>query len=209
MKLGDSQTLAKLLKQVQPCKLQKVAFFGGADIDENHPVYKQAYEAARLTAKLGKTVVNGGGPGVMLAATSGAQSVGGKTITVAFQPSKEEMPEFSEEETKNQPDIKIIMPDLMSRQLGLIDLADLFVVFKGGAGTLSEWTMVWLFAHLKAGHHKPIILYGSFWHQVLKMINQHFFIDETENSVYTIVSNPDELFKALKQAESELAQRCL
>ncbi len=209
MKLGDSQTLAKLLEQTQPCRLQKVAFFGGADIDGSHPVYKQAYEAARLTAKLGKTVINGGGPGVMLAATSGARSVGGKTITVAFQPDKQEMPEFSEETVENQPDVKIIMPDLMSRQLGLIDLADLFVIFKGGTGTLSEWTMVWLFAHLKVGHHKPIILYGDFWHQVIKTINQHFLIDEVENSVYTIVSNLDEFFQALKQSESELAQRCL
>jgi len=209
MKLGDQHTLKKLIQQSQPCRVEKVAFFGGADIDKEHPVYQQAYEIARLVAKEGKTVINGGGPGVMLATTQGAQSVGGQTLSVAFQPDKEDMPEFSEEASDNHPDLKIIMPDLPTRQAGLIDLADLFVIFKGGTGTLSEWTWVWLLAHLRIGHHKPLILYGDFWHEVLEMINKNFFIDGVENQVYTIVSTPDEFLKALYESETEIARRCL
>ena len=209
MQLGDQQTLNKLVKSRQPCKIDKVAFFGGADIDSSHPVYQQAYELAKLTAREGKTVINGGGPGVMLATTEGAQSVGGKTLSVAFQPDKNDMPEFSEETDENHPDIKIVMPDLPTRQAGLIELADLFVICKGGTGTLSEWTWVWLLAHLRVGHHKPLILYGDFWHEVLAIINKHFLIDGIENQVYAIVSTPDEFLKAMYQAEIEIAKRCL
>ena len=208
MKLGDQKTLKELIRSRRPCKLERVAFFGGADVDSDHPVYHQAYEIAQVTARRGKTVINGGGPGVMLAATLGAQSAGGRTITVAFQLDKKDMPEFSEEADQNHPDLKIIMPDLPTRQVGLIDLADLFVIFKGGTGTLSEWTWTWLLAHLRLGHHKPLILYGRFWHEVLQVITRHFLLDQTEKSVYTIVSDPREFLDALDQAEQEIAGRC-
>ncbi len=208
MILGDKKTLAKLIESKDLCQAKNVVFFGGADIDETHPVYKQAYEVSQLVAGLGKTVVNGGGPGVMQAATLGAQSVGGPTISVAFQPNKKDMPEFSEESDNNHPDVKIVMPDLMSRQLGLVNLADIFVIFKGGTGTLSEWTMVWLFAHLRNGHHKPIILYGDFWHEVLEVINHNFFIDKIENQVYSIATSKEELLQELKTAEQLIKNRC-
>ena len=56
-------------------KIKRVAFFGDANIPEEDPVYKDAYEIAKLIAQKGYTIVNGGGPGVMNAATSGATPV--------------------------------------------------------------------------------------------------------------------------------------
>jgi uncharacterized protein (TIGR00730 family) len=188
------------------CSINKVAIFGSADIDEHHSVYQDAFQTAAKLASLGKVIVNGGGPGVMNAATQGAKSVGGKTIAVTFQPIN--MPEFEGKFVKNKTSIEIKTQNYPQRLFGLIDKSDAFVIFAGGTGTLSEWTTAWLLAHLNYGNHKPLILYGDFWHEVLSVINQHFFIGQKENQVYAIVTNLEEMVTALNKFEQDLNNRC-
>ena len=60
-------------------KIRNVAFFGFADAKPESPLYKETYEVAKQLAKNGLTIVDGGGPGVMDAATQGAHSVNGET----------------------------------------------------------------------------------------------------------------------------------
>jgi len=67
-------------------KIEKIAFFGSADITKEHPLYQEVYDIAKKVAQMGKVVVNGGGPGVMQAATKGAESVVGKSVAVTFYP---------------------------------------------------------------------------------------------------------------------------
>src|SRR5512138_820379 len=66
--------------------LKNIAFFGDADISEADETYKAAFDVAEALAKDGYVVVDGGGPGVMEAATSGARKGGGQTISVTFDP---------------------------------------------------------------------------------------------------------------------------
>ncbi len=66
--------------------IRNIAFFGDGNILPSDPVYIEAFETAKLLAQNGYTIVNGGGPGVMNAATSGAQMGAGKTLTVTFNP---------------------------------------------------------------------------------------------------------------------------
>ncbi len=188
------------------CSIQNVAVFGSADIDENHPLYHDAFNVARFLAYNNKVVVNGGGPGVMAAATAGAQSVGGTTLAVTFYP--KDMPEFEGRFSGNQVTLEIKTANYIERMFGLMDHADAFICFQGGTGTLSEWTTAWLLAHLYYGNHKPLILYGQFWHDVMRVMNDHFFIGEKERQVYRIANNEDEVIQALSQFEMELADRC-
>jgi predicted Rossmann-fold nucleotide-binding protein len=90
---------------------------------------------------------------------------------------------------------------------GLMEHSDAFVVFKGGTGTLSEWATAWLMAHIYFGHHKPFILYGEYWHEVVDCIRNNFFIGEKEMEVFQIVKNEEELIPALKRFEQELEER--
>lgn len=188
------------------CNINRVAIFGSADIDENHPLYKETFGIARHLAYLGKTVVDGGGPGVMAAATLGAQSAGGKTIAVTFEPT--DMPEFEGQYQGNKTDIEIKTANYVERMFGLMDQAEAFVCVQGGTGTLSEWATAWLLAHLHYGNHKPLILYGAFWYKVMRVINENFFIGEKENGVYKIAANLDELTNILHEFEAELHARC-
>ncbi len=188
------------------CTIENVAIFGSADIDEQHPLYTEVFNIARYLAYHDKVVVNGGGPGVMAAATKGAQAGGGRTLTVTFDAS--DMPEFEGKFVSNKPDKEIKAANYIERMLGLIDNADIFICVQGGTGTLSEWATAWLLAHLYYGNHKPLILYGEFWHKLMDVVNDHFFIGEKENSVYKIVKNEEEMIAALEYFEAELADRC-
>ncbi len=190
----------------QHCNIKYLAIFGSADVDENHPLYQEAFNIARYLAYHNKVVVNGGGPGVMAAATEGAQSAGGTTMAVTFYP--KDMPEFEGRYSGNQVTLEIKTANYIERMFGLMDHADAFICMQGGTGTLSEWSTAWLLAHLYHGNHKPLVLYGSFWHDVMRVINDHFFIGEKEREVYAIASNEDELIQALEHFELQLADRC-
>jgi predicted Rossmann-fold nucleotide-binding protein len=131
--------------------------------------------------------------------------VGGETLAVTFYPT--DMPEFEGRFTENHVDREIKTANYIERMFGLMDNSDAFIIFQGGTGTLSEWTTAWLLAHLYYGNHKPLILYGEFWHDVLKVIVDHFFIGEKEQRVYKVVKNEEELIAALNAFEVELGAR--
>lgn len=200
------KTQVTVPKSQRHCTIKNIAFFGSADVDENHPLYQEAFKAARYLAYHGKVIVNGGGPGVMDAATKGAESADGETLAVTFYP--KDMPEFEGRFHANTVDKEIKTANYIERMFGLMDHADAFVCFQGGTGTLSEWATAWLLAHLYYGNHKPVILYGQFWHRVMDVINENFFIGATEQQVYTIASNEEQLIAQLNEFEQQLADRC-
>lgn len=204
--LDNMKTQIKIPVPKKSCQIKYVAVFGSADVDENHPLYQEAFSAARYLAYHDKIVVNGGGPGVMNAATQGAASAGGETVAITFYP--KDMPEFEGRFGENKVDLEIKTANYVERMFGLMDAADAFICFQGGTGTLSEWSTAWLLAHLYYGKHKPLILYGSFWIEVMKVITDNFFIGEKESSIYKIVKNKEELIDALNEFENELKERC-
>jgi hypothetical protein len=189
------------------CKINNIAFYGSADLDESDPAYQEAFNAAKYVAKKGKVVINGGGPGIMEAASKGAKAAGGKTLVITFYP--QDLPEFEGRAQENIADKEIRTANYIERMFKLMDNADLFVCFKGGTGTLSEWATAWLLAHLYYGNHKPLILYGKFWHEFMDVVHKNFIIGYKEAQVYRIVDSFEEFKIALRVFEEEMAARRL
>lgn len=181
---------------------KRVAIFGSADISNQDEVYRSAYTAAKLLAEQGRHIVNGGGPGVMEAATDGAHAGGSKVTTITFQPI--DAPFFEGRSKKNIGDQDTLASNYVERLNLLMESADAFVIFRGGTGTLSEWTTVWLMAHIYYGHHKPFILFGSFWHEVVDAIIKHFYIGKEENRVFRIADTHADLIRAINELEEEM-----
>ena len=66
----------RVLHFVGPC----VTVFGSARIQQNDPYYRLARDMGAALARLGFTVMTGGGPGIMEAANRGAKEAGGRSV---------------------------------------------------------------------------------------------------------------------------------
>ncbi|PWU23777.1 hypothetical protein C5B42_01990 [Candidatus Cerribacteria bacterium 'Amazon FNV 2010 28 9'] len=185
--------------------IKRVAIFGSADIKPDSELYKDAFEAAKLLAQEGKLIVDGGGPGVMQAATLGAKSVGGQTLAVTFNPV--DATYYEGRFQGNVVDKEIKTKNYIERMFTLMDNADAFVIFRGGTGTLSEWATTWLLAHLYYGHHKPFVLYGGWWQDVVDVITKHFLIEGPEMKVFKIANTAQEMLYIFDEFEEEMKQR--
>lgn len=186
-------------------EIKNIAFFGDANIAESDPVYKSAYATAKLLAENGYMIVDGGGPGVMHAATVGAEEAGGATLTITFSP--ENAIGFEGKYIKNVADNEIVTTNYVERMFKLIEHGDMFVIFKGGSGTISELGAVWVLAKLYYGRHKPFILYGDFWAEIIDVFRKNMNIDKSELSVFEIVNKPEEVLMAIQKFELRLRKR--
>ncbi len=182
-------------------KFRHIAIFGFADAREDDPIWQDAYETARLLAQSGYTIINGGGPGVMKAASLGAKAASGKVLGITFYP--KDAPYFEGRDESNPIDQEIKTANYLERTLKLLDIGDICVIFKGGTGTISEFGMAWGLARLYFGHHKPFILYGSFWHEIMESFGENMYIRGEELQVYRIVDSPSEVLEEVKRLEGE------
>ncbi|MCA9389983.1 LOG family protein [candidate division WWE3 bacterium] len=165
--------------------VKKVAFLGFAESKPTDPEYKAAFETAKLVAENGYTVVNGGGPGVMRAATEGAHAGGGKAIGVTFYP--KDLPHFEGRDKDNLFDEEVVTENYIERTLTMLNDVDIHIFFNGGSGTVSEFGMAWGLARIHYGAHKELILFGEFWHDILETFAENMRIrDEEVNLNYTM-----------------------
>jgi hypothetical protein len=205
VKLPDEAGNDSAENKVDERLIKNVTFFGDAALDESHKVYKDVWAASKLLAESGYTIVNGGGPGVMKAATDGAESVDGHTIAVYWQPKLAAY--FEGKNLANVTDESETSSNYMMRTLGLIEKGDAYIVCKGGTGTMSEFGMVWALAKLYYGCHKPVILYGEFWDEFIESIQEYMYIDEIEVGVLYRASTPEEVLSILEKHENKV-QHC-
>jgi len=183
--------------------INNVTIFGYADSKETDPEYRDALKTAQLLAQAGYTIVNGGGPGVMKAASLGARQGNGKTIGVTLYPKPEEhMLKFEGRDPENLLDEEVRTDSYLERTLKLIELGDVMVVFTGGTGTISEFGMAWGLARLHFGNHKHLILYGSWWHDIIEAFGANMRLRGEELKVYHIVDSPVEVLEKVKAIEA-------
>jgi uncharacterized protein (TIGR00730 family) len=185
--------------------IKNIAFFGDANISEADETYISAFDVAEILAQAGYVVVDGGGPGVMQAATSGAQKGGGETITVTFDPVN--APGFEGKYVSNVPDQEVITTNYIERMFKLMEKGDVFIIFKGGSGTISEFGTAWVLAKLYFGHHKPFILFGNFWAEIIDVLRKNMNIDANELGVFEIVRTKEEVLPAIKRLEKKITDR--
>ena len=141
----------------------------------------------------------------MEAATSGAVRGGGKTISVTFDPVN--APGYEGKYIGNVTDTEVVTTNYIERMFKLMEYGDAFIIFKGGTGTISELGAAWVLAKLYYGHHKPFILYGDFWVEIIDVIRRNMNIDSKEYSVFEICRNKEEVLRTIQKFELRIATR--
>ncbi len=139
-----------------PC----VTIFGSARFKENHPYYKQTEAIAGQIAKLGFTIMTGGGPGIMEAANKGAKAVGGRSVgcNIVLPHEQHHNPYL---------DTWVNIKYFFVRKTLLIKYSYAFVVMPGGFGTLDEYFEALTLIQTKMLSTFPIIIFDKDFHQKL------------------------------------------
>src|SRR3972149_11896857 len=180
-------------------KIKQISYFGFADAAPNDPLYKEACEVAKYLTEKGYVSINGGGPGTMRAVSEGAKAANGTAVGVTFYPKA--ITNFEGRDPENKFDIEIKTKNYLERTLKLLELGDAYVIFKGGTGTISEFGMAWGLARLYFGKHKPLILYGEFWDEIMEALAKNMYIRGEELKVYRIVDTPEEVLEELQKMD--------
>ncbi|MGZ4481430.1 MAG: LOG family protein [Gaiellales bacterium] len=134
-----------------------ITVFGSARTGPQDPVYAAATETARLLAKLGYTIITGGGPGIMEAANRGAQEGGGLSIGCNI-----ELPH--EQHVNPHLDLLIQFRYFFVRKTMFVKYSEGFLVFPGGYGTMDELFEALTLVQTGKVHRFPVVLYGAeYW----------------------------------------------
>jgi uncharacterized protein (TIGR00730 family) len=152
----------RVLHFVGPC----VTVFGSARIKLGDPHYELAKKMGAAIARLGFTVITGGGPGIMEAANRGAKEAGGRSVGCTI-----ELP--SEQPTNAYLDRCVRMHYFFARKTLLVKYSYAFVVMPGGAGTLDELFEAVTLIQTGKIKNFPIVIMGTdYWKELIGFINK-------------------------------------
>ncbi len=158
----DFLTAFRALHFAGPC----VTIFGSARVKPGTQYYEMARKMGAACARLGFTVMTGGGPGIMQAANQGSYEIGGRSIGVNIElPFEQELNPYVQR--------AITMRYFFTRKVVLVKYSYAFVVLPGGVGTMDE--MFETMTLIQTGKLKgfPIILMGrDYWQPLMDFVHR-------------------------------------
>lgn len=143
-----------------PC----VTIFGSARTRPGTRYYELARKMGAACARLGFTVITGGGPGIMQAGNQGAFEAGGRSIGVNIELPFEQM-------LNPYVQHSVTMRYFFTRKVVLVKYSYAFIVMPGGSGTLDE--MFETMTLIQTGKLKvfPIVLMGKdYWQPLMDFV---------------------------------------
>jgi uncharacterized protein (TIGR00730 family) len=181
----------RALHFVGPC----VTFFGSARFDENHEYYQFARKAAGEIARLGFTILTGGGPGLMEAANRGAREVGGRSVGCNIV-----LP--LEQEPNGYLDKWVKIRYFFVRKTLLIKYSFAFIVLPGGFGTLDEFFEALTLTQTGKINQFPIIIFDRAYHKELlehiELMKKKNTISEEDLNLILVTDSIDEAVQFIK-----------
>lgn len=152
----------RALHFVGPC----ITIFGSARLGENDPAYQKTRELSAAIARLGFTIMTGGGPGIMEAANRGAKDVGGRSVGVNIELPFEQQPNPYLDRT-------IDIRYFFVRKVLLLKYSYGFVIMPGGFGTLDEFFETLTLIQTKKIHRFPVVIMNQEFHSRLMVYIDH------------------------------------
>jgi uncharacterized protein (TIGR00730 family) len=159
----------RALHFVGPC----VTVFGSARFTENHPYYSLARQCGAELARVGFTVLTGGGPGIMEAANRGAKEAGGRSIGCNIKLPQEQQP-------NSYLDHWITFRYFFVRKVMLVKYSYAFITLPGGFGTLDEIFETATLIQTGKIRDFPVVLMGrEYWRPLIDFIVDRLVKEQT------------------------------
>lgn len=175
-----------------PC----VTVFGSARFTEEHEYYKLTQQLSGEIAKLGFTIMTGGGPGIMEAANRGAKEVGGRSVGCNIVLPREQKPNPYLDKWVN-------IHHFFVRKTLLIKYSYAFVVMPGGFGTLDELFEAMTLIQTKKIKDFPIIIFCKDYHKDLlehiERMKERKTISEEDMKLFLVTDSIDEAIHFIKE----------
>ncbi|HEU5278177.1 MAG TPA: TIGR00730 family Rossman fold protein [Gaiellaceae bacterium] len=166
-----AQEFREGFETVDKIEAPAVTIFGSARVREGDRVYEQARTVGRLLAERGWAVVTGGGPGVMEAANRGAKEGGGLSVGFNIQ-----LPH--EQRSNPYLDISLTFRHFYARKTMFVKVAEGFIVFPGGFGTVDELFEALTLIQTGKVFHFPVVLVDTdYWGELLDWVRGEVLAD--------------------------------
>lgn len=152
----------RALHFVGPC----ITVFGSARIREGHAHYALARRMGGEIARLGFTVMTGGGPGLMEAANRGAKEAGGRSVGCNILLPQEQKPNA-------WLDRQVTIDHFFVRKTLLTKYSYGFIIMPGGVGTLDEMFEALTLIQTRKIRNFPVVLMGlDYWQPLVTLLNR-------------------------------------
>jgi uncharacterized protein (TIGR00730 family) len=165
-----------------------VTVFGSARVAHSHPHYELARAIGRGLARMGFTVMTGGGPGVMEAANRGAREEGGRSVGCNIRLPREQAP-------NPYLDRSVTCEHFFVRKVLLFKYSYGFIALPGGLGTLDELSEALTLIQTRKILRFPVVLMGvDYWSGLTEQLDRMVAdgaIDASDLSLLFITDSVD------------------
>ncbi len=166
------------------------ALFGGSGNDTNSKEYLETVEIGSFLTKQGYIVKNGGYGGMMEAVSKGTTESGGSAIGVTCK-------QVGPAEGNQYLSETIVTEKLYDRLKLLIENTTVFIVQRGGIGTLSEVFLALDIIRKEPKLWQPKLYFvGYIWNDVVASLKATL-IPEYEHDLFQIVKDSEELYQRI------------
>ena len=168
-----------------------ITVFGSSVPKPGEEEYETAYKLGKLLAKNNFDVCSGGYYGIMDAVSKGAAEGGSKAIGITVKTFNRNSSEYLTEE--------IVANTLFERIDKLIEIADGYIVLRGGTGTLVELSVVWEYINKDIMELKPIACHGKMWQPLVEEIDNRMKFERRKTGVVKHFSDIHKIVEFLSE----------
>ncbi len=169
-----------------------VTIFGGSKCREESEEYGQARRVGQLLAEAGFTICTGGYLGVMEGASRGAHERDGRVLGITMNQFKSEPNRYLTE--------KVASAHFYERLQNLIERSVGFIALRGGAGTVTELSLVWNKLQTRVIEPRPLVLLGDCWPKVIESFTENLVVSEKDVSLLDFVRTPEEAVRIIVES---------